>query len=348
MKTYRFQQYLELAIETHGKARFAEYFDNEYRRVDETNSSNAEPAVRITVEIVDVLPSASELEPDSEVIERKESFKKLFNYEFAIVNLHSDNIQIYFRHHPVANIYTTAVGVFLQAQVLEPVIYLAMLRKGILLMHSAGVTRAGKSFVFPAYGGTGKTTTCMSLLQKGYHFLGDDLLLIDPDQRLVYPYPRPLHVFTYNIRNLQGARVPFSLMSVVYFKNLVRYFFELLLRTEFLISTRVHADEIIPEFELSPPGDLHNVIFLKKEGQSETIDLSTRELVAQHAQNIVESADLNMSLYRFLDAEEVAAVKAMELEVTSKVLNGIDYFGYLNTRLINLENVSLYLDNVEA
>lgn len=75
MKTYRFQQYLELAIETHGKARYAEYFDNEYRRVDETNSSNAEPAVRITVEIVDVLPSVSELPPDSEVIERKESFK---------------------------------------------------------------------------------------------------------------------------------------------------------------------------------------------------------------------------------------------------------------------------------
>jgi len=344
MKKYRLQQYLELKIETHGKARFEEYFDNEYSRVDETCIATQSPASTITLEIVDELP----VSVDDKSIVRSENFKKLFQYEFVIVDLESNDIKIYFKNHRIANIYTTAVGVFIQAQVLEPIMYLALLRQGIVLLHSAGVTKEGLSYIFPAYGGTGKTTTCMSLLQKGYNFLGDDLLLIDAVAGRVYPYPRPLHVFTYNITNLPGTSLPFRLLFFVYFKNFLRYFLEKLLRTEFLISTRVHADEIIPGFKLSTFGELHNVIFLKKEGQSESIKFKNDEAIEIHAKNIVESADLNESLYRLLDDAAVKELKKQEIESVVTILKNICYFGYLNTRSIDLKTIDHFLDNVEA
>jgi len=344
MKKYRLQQFLELKIETHGKARFEEYFENEYRRVDQTCTATKSPASCITLEIVDELPLAAA----DKTIVRSESFKSLFQYEFMIADIESDDIKIYFKDHRIAKIYTTAVGVFIQAQVLEPIMYLALLRQGVVLMHSAGVTRKGQSYVFPAYGGTGKTTTCMSLLQKGFNFLGDDLLLVDAAAGRVYPYPRPLHVFTYNITNLPGASLPFALLFFVYFKNVLRFFLEKLLRTEFLISTRVHADEIIPGFELSTYGELHNVIFLKKEGLSESIEFNNRKAMEIHARNIVESADLNESLYRLLDEKTVTTIKKQEIDCVVSILQGINYFGYLNTRLIDLDKIDLYLNNVEA
>ena len=345
MTSYFFQNYLELQIETNGHNQFKKYFDNEYVRINETNRSKKKPSHKVRLEMVDQLPDDL---PKSAIVKR-EKFKKLFNFEYAIVGEGTDDAVIYFRNHPVSKIYTTAVGVFVQAQVLEPVMYLSFLKQGIFFMHSAGVSKDGQAYVFPAYGGTGKTTTSMSLLSKGYSFLGDDLLIIDPANAKVFPYPRPLHIFTYNVRNLHGAKIPTHVTGIIYFKNVLRFFLEKVLRTEFLISTRVHADDIIPDLALSEPVKLHHVIFLKKAGDSETIKLSSDKLIKEHAKNIVVSADLNESLFRILNNKKrEKEIHDMEVDVAGNMLRKANYFGYLNTRKIDLAEAEKYIQDVEA
>ena len=246
---YRFQNFLTLTIESGGRPQFDAYFRNEYARINETDMSEAATSYSVTLKIVDEIPKTL----PSDAIRRTKRFKKLFTFEYAIVGLGTQEATIYFQDHPVRKIYVTAVGVFLQAQVLEPVMYLSFLRQGILFMHAAGVSKDGNAYLFPAYGGTGKTTTSMSLLGKGYAFLGDDLILVDPETMRAFPYPRPLHIFTYNVCNLQGAKIPFATAAIIYFKNVLRFFLERLLRTEFLISTRVHAMRYFLTFSCRAP-----------------------------------------------------------------------------------------------
>lgn len=342
---YNFQNFLTLTIETGGRHQFDAYFENEYARINETDKSETTSDCCVTLVIVSQIPG--DLPPDA--IHRVKRFKKLFTFEFAIVGLGTKNTKIYFKDHMVRRVYVTAVGVFLQAQVLEPVIYHSLLQQKILLMHSAGVSKDGKAYLFPAHGGTGKTTTSMSLLSKGYDFLGDDLILVDPVRKKAYPYPRPLHIFTYNVRNLNGAKIPPITSFIIYFKNVLRFFLEGILRTEFLISTRVHADEILPDLRLSAPVDLHNIIFLKKEGDHESIDLTSEDAIAKHAEAVATSADLNESLFEIIENSDASAeIRDREIEGFSALLRNATYFGYLNTRRINLNQVDTYLNNVEA
>ncbi len=342
---YRFQNYLELVIRANGHTQFDQYFENEYARIDQTYMSDGEAAARVTLEIVDEIPA----DLPNDAVRREVRFKRLFTFEYAVVGHGTPDATIYFKDHPVRNIYVTAVGVFVQAQVLEPVMYLSFLNQGILFMHSAGVSKDGQGYVFPAYGGTGKTTTSLSLMNQGYDFLGDDLLIVDPDKGKVFPYPRPLHVFTYNVQNLRGANIPRTTVAIIYFKNVLRAILETALRNEFLISTRVHADEILPNLKLSDPVALHSIVFLKKEGGHETVELDSNEIISTHARAIVESADLNESLFEILDNEEAsAAIRKLEIEVASTMLAKANYFGYLNTRLIDLDTVADYLTDVEV
>jgi len=342
VKTYAFQQHLTLVVDAGNKSPYAKYFDNEYVRIDQTDVSTQSPTSSVTLRIVDEIPG--DLAP--EAIRRKERFKKMFTFEYAVVGLGTEHAVVYFVDHWISRLYVTAVGVFVQAQVLEPVMYLSFLQQRILFMHSAGVSRDEKAYVFPAHGGTGKTTMCMNLVAKGYKFMGDDLLIVDPASDQVFAYPRPLHIFTYNVRNLSGAVIPRRISAVIYFKNVLRFVLERVLRTEFLISTRIHADEILPDLELSKPARIHHVVFLKKEGAHEHIDVTDPTVRREHAAAIVDSADLNESLFRILDDPvRQAEIRELELDVAGAVLEAADEFGYLNTRAIDLADAEdLVLD----
>lgn len=341
---YHFQNHLVVTINAPGKPQYARYFDNEYARISATQTGDPSGAARIHVDIVDVMP------PDlpAAAIRQTRHFKKLFRFDYAIIGAGTDNVRIVFKDHAVSRLYVTAVGVFLQAQVLEPLMYLSLLRQGVFLMHSAGVAKDGKAYLFPAHGGTGKTTTSMSLLSQGYDFLGDDLILVDPQAEMAFPYPRPLHIFTYNVQNLQGARLPFSLVFIVYFKNLLRYFLETLLRTEFLISTRVHADDILHDFAFAGPARLHNIIFLTKQDSSRSVDLGNDEVRRDCVETIVTAADLNESLFELItDADHRAEIRRQERKVADEMLQRCDYMGFLNTRQIDLKKAATFLEDVE-
>lgn len=62
-----------------------------------------------------------------------------------------------------------------------------------LALHAAGLATAGRAVILPAPSGAGKTTLALALLARGWDFLTDELVLIDP-RGAVTPCPRALRL----------------------------------------------------------------------------------------------------------------------------------------------------------
>jgi hypothetical protein len=169
---------------------YLNYFHNEYERVGRFDPSQS--GTVITVRIVKSIPERNA--GDRVRIVR---FKQFFRYRYLVRGLESNEVEIYFEDCAVAHVYAELITLFLQAQLLEPIMYLKLLQQNVLFMHSAGVSDGTSGFVFPAYGGTGKTTLTLGLMAEGMALLGDDLLLVDPESRTFPPYLRPLPIYSY-------------------------------------------------------------------------------------------------------------------------------------------------------
>jgi hypothetical protein len=67
-----------------------------------------------------------------------------------------------------------------------------------VLIHSSSIQSGGKSYVFPAWGGTGKTNLLLSFLSDGGNYYSDDLTIVSKEGKM-YSYPRLINLFDYNI-----------------------------------------------------------------------------------------------------------------------------------------------------
>lgn len=338
--TYSFFNHLNLVLESNGHRGYGKYFRNEYSRIASTSSVQGAPTV--TVKIVDRLPDE---EPGD--LRHTVRYKRLFSYRYVVRGLETDDTIIFFESHPVDKVYMNAIGVFLQAQVLEPVMYLKLLKRNVLFMHAAGVATDKHGYLFPAHGGTGKTTLSIALLGHGYRLLGDDLLFVDIANGKVHSYQRPLHLFTYNVRNLQGARVPLRYRVAIYAKNVVRYVLEKVTRTEFLISTRVHADELFSENPYGGPVPYRKLCFLVKTGDPVSDVRLNEGNIPQVTEEIMQSEDLNDSLYEILDDDgRSEGVRRLERKVIGDLLQQFSLMSYINTRQLDLGDLSGFVQDV--
>jgi hypothetical protein len=63
-----------------------------------------------------------------------------------------------------------------------------------LLLHAAGVERDGVGAIFAAGMECGKTTLAAGLVQRGYRYLTDEAVSIEPDTLLAYPFAKALSI----------------------------------------------------------------------------------------------------------------------------------------------------------
>lgn len=64
----------------------------------------------------------------------------------------------------------------------------------LVLVHAAGVERAGRAVLMPAPMEAGKTTLAAGLVDRGLGYLTDEAVALDPATGLVHPYPKPLTI----------------------------------------------------------------------------------------------------------------------------------------------------------
>lgn len=82
---------------------------------------------------------------------------------------------------------------------------LGLVRTGHSFVHSAAVAYGSKSFVFPAFGGVGKTLLVSQLVSKaGFRLLGDDLCVVTKDG-LATSYARPFCLYEHHRAALESV-----------------------------------------------------------------------------------------------------------------------------------------------
>ena len=72
-----------------------------------------------------------------------------------------------------------------------------------LIIHAAVVERDGRAAVLPAPPGSGKSTLCAGLVNRGWRLLSDELALFDMDRNLIYGMCRPVNIKNVSIDVIQ-------------------------------------------------------------------------------------------------------------------------------------------------
>ncbi len=72
------------------------------------------------------------------------------------------------------------------------------------LLHSAVVEKGGRALLLPALPGSGKSTLCAALMQRGWRLLSDEFGILDPDTGLLQPMPRPIPLKNHSIEVMQN------------------------------------------------------------------------------------------------------------------------------------------------
>lgn len=72
-----------------------------------------------------------------------------------------------------------------------------------LVIHAAVIERDGFALIMPAPPGSGKSTLCAALVNRGWRLLSDELALVSPDDLRIIPMPRPVSLKEQSIPVIQ-------------------------------------------------------------------------------------------------------------------------------------------------
>ncbi|MFZ2455885.1 MAG: hypothetical protein WAX07_05365 [Candidatus Altiarchaeia archaeon] len=121
-------------------------------------------------------------------------------WQFEVSGFESGKIKINYNGKTAGKVNNRINPDFIAQNILLRFVEYALAGKGYLLLHAAGVSKDGKAVIIVGRGGTYKTSICMELLRSGYHFLGDDHVILKGDK--AYSFPMGLSVFSYMYHNM--------------------------------------------------------------------------------------------------------------------------------------------------
>jgi len=173
----------------------------------------------------------------------------------------------------------------------EFLIQIVLLQKNISVVHAAALEREGNVLLLPGTSGGGKTTICMSLIDKGYNFLGDNYSILKDGE--VYSYSSPLNIFSYNlVPTIKNSLSKFQLFDL--YARLLLY----KLSGGYLkIFKKINPKNIINN--ISDHGKLSNVVFLVP---STGNDIALTEITKNLA---IARLNINMKL-EWVDIADIA------------------------------------------
>lgn len=73
-----------------------------------------------------------------------------------------------------------------------------------LIVHAAVIERQGMAVLMPAPPGSGKSTLCAGLINRGWRLLSDELALYDAETKQLYGMARPVNLKNQSIRVIQA------------------------------------------------------------------------------------------------------------------------------------------------
>ena len=159
-----------------------------------------------------------------------------------------------------------------------PSLLLAGLRAGCAFMHGAGLERDGVAWLFPSWGGVGKTALVAALVRShGWRMLGDDFVIVTDDGECL-AFPKPMVLYPYHramfpevFASGRGPTAPASFndaltRAAVALKPMLRRFPGLLqwARRHNPQSVRVAPSEVFGSDKLAAGGRIGGAVFLER------------------------------------------------------------------------------------
>lgn len=93
----------------------------------------------------------------------------------------------------------------LHLYVLQPLLEHKLAQRGIFLLHSAGVSKEGRSSLISGRGGTFKTNLTAGLMRRGFELLGDDMIALHNGK--VLPFPTCINWFEFILNSSQDENL---------------------------------------------------------------------------------------------------------------------------------------------
>lgn len=107
---------------------------------------------------------------------------KIAKYNFDLSNFENAGDPVLVRIQP--NLFANLV---VHEQVIDFIIHFLLNRQGCSTLHASSVSKDGHSIVFTGQGNSGKTSFALLSVGEGYHFMGDDRVILDKEN--VYAFP---------------------------------------------------------------------------------------------------------------------------------------------------------------
>lgn len=133
-------------------------------------------------------------------LERSGGLRRLFRQQ---VRAHSDGVMPFFPM-PAAHafpLFEWALNLFVSTSV-----------NGMLIIHAAVVEKNGLAAILPGSPGSGKSTLCAALVNRGWRLLSDELTLVRISDGRIVPLPRPVSLKNASI-GVIGAYAPQAVFS---------------------------------------------------------------------------------------------------------------------------------------
>lgn len=106
---------------------------------------------------------------------------------------------------------------------LNLLVELVLLNKGYTLLHSAAVQYNGKNYLFPSFGGVGKTTTVSAVVYDGGKLFGDDMNIINEMDILCYPLDFSVYPYHLGILKIKNKKVEFGFKKTKILDKITNY-----------------------------------------------------------------------------------------------------------------------------
>jgi len=178
----------------------------------------------------------------------------------------------------------------LYVNLVEPLLRFLFISRGFILLHSACLDKNASGLLMSAPPDTGKTTTVLKCVKKGYSFLSDDMTIIRlPNEALCFPKPMTISSHTFktavSVSNSRDTDRSLRLRSLVHSKT-GRAFMHKLAKLNvpiFTINTigqsivrppKYSIISILQDAKIKKDTKVDNLYFLKREG-NEFIQLDT-------------------------------------------------------------------------
>jgi hypothetical protein len=149
----------------------------------------------------------------------------------------------------------------------DGLLHIELLQKGAAFIHASAIEKDDKAYVFPAWGGAGKTSTILQLLkEEDYRFLGDDLSIISQDG-LCYLNPKHIHIYPYNL--VDDDYLNKKLMENKSFIDKFQWSYMKRFASPGYIRRRVPPDEMFGKNKVSLKSEINKVVLLARTNSGE-------------------------------------------------------------------------------